>query len=89
MKTIEKFLEKVYENLLPVRMTLRKYKHLLKEMMSETDDEETADKDGKDDDDDPESEEEEIFPININVFPVYSFRFRKLKRKHVVEGIFT
>ena len=54
MKTIENFLEKGYENLLPVRMTLRKYKHLLEEMMLETDDEETDDKDGEDDDDDLE-----------------------------------
>lgn len=60
MKTIEKFLEKGYENIPAVRMTLRKYKHLLEEMMLETDDEETDDEDDEDDDyDDPESEEEE------------------------------
>lgn len=60
MKTIEKFLEKGYENIPAVQMTLRKYKHLLEEMMLETDDEETDDEDDEDDDyDDPESEEEE------------------------------
>ena len=43
MKIIEKFLEKGNENLPAVQMTLRKYKHLLEEIMLETDDDETND----------------------------------------------
>lgn len=41
MNSIEKFLKNGYENLPAVPMSLRKYKHLLEEMMYLTDDEET------------------------------------------------
>lgn len=49
MNSIEKFLKNGYETLPAVRMTLRKYKHLLEEMMYLTDDEETDDEDSEDD----------------------------------------
>lgn len=52
MNNVEKFLNKGYENLPAVRMALRKYKHLLEEMMYLSDDEET-------DDDETDSEDED------------------------------
>lgn len=62
MNNVEKFLKKGYENLPAVRMALRKYKHLLEEMMYLSDDEETNDneKDSEDEDenDDVDSEGE-------------------------------
>lgn len=51
MNSIEKFLKNGYENLPAVRMTLRKYKHLLEEMMYLTDDEETDDEETDSEDD--------------------------------------
>lgn len=61
MKNIVKFLKKGYENLPAVRMTLRKYKHMLEEMMLETDDEDDEEDDDEDDDAESvyESEEDE------------------------------
>lgn len=61
MTYVEKFLKKGYENLPAVRMALRKYKHLLEEMMylsddGETDDEETDSEDEENDDVDSEDE---------------------------------
>lgn len=56
MNSIEKFLKNGYENLPAVRMTLRKYKHLLEEMMYLTDDEETDDEE-TDSEDDGENDE--------------------------------
>lgn len=56
INSIEKFLKNGYENLPAVRMTLRKYKHLLEEMMYLTDDEETDDEE-TDSEDDGENDE--------------------------------
>lgn len=64
MNNVEKFLKKGYENLPAVRMAIRKYKHLLEEMMyisdgEETDDEETNEDDDKNDEIDSEDEIED------------------------------
>jgi hypothetical protein len=59
MKSIEKFHKRGYENLPAIGMTLRKYKHLLEEMMLETDDEETEEDENDDVESDDESEDED------------------------------
>lgn len=56
MNRIEKFLKNGYENLPAVHMTLRKYKHLLEEMMYLTDDEETDDEETDNEEDGEKNE---------------------------------